>query len=341
MKWLYIYELPLGIYYGQQCLNFPERTVCFGNEMPSQIDLTYMNVSLNDVVSTACQEGAQWFLPRIQQPTQLASNNYNPYSTNSSDVAFVIMDTWVDSKHKLFGRRVQNWQAFQPHDPSKFPSHGTHCAGLIGSSLYGTARQSKIYSVQVLNDEGQGDYAALIEAVHYVYTKISQYPGKKFIVSMSISGPKSLAFNRAIETLTHFAPVFVAAGNEAQDACKASPSSAKGPMVVAASSPYNRLAVFSNNGPCVTLIAPGESILSLCPNNALCYQSGTSMATPLAAGLAAHYWVQFPHLTPNQLQSRIVKDSAWNIIKDVPPNTPNRFLYKPSQKCFTEIKFQE
>ncbi len=335
MKWQYIYELPLGIYYGQNCLNFPERTVCFGNEMPAPLDLIYMNVSQNQMfqLATECQLNAKWYLPRIQQPSDTAYSNYNPYPKNSSEVSFVVLDTWMDVDHEEFEGRASRWRSFQPHNPKFFPRHGTHCGGLIGSKSYGTARQSKIYSVQVLKDDGQGDYATLIQSLDYVYKQVCPDKSRKYIVSMSIGGPKSDAFNHAVEAVANCVPVFVAAGNDAQDACNSSPSSVASAMTVASSNILNKFSLFSNSGSCVNIIAPGENILSLCPQNLTCYMSGTSMATPLSAGLAAHFWLKNPNLSPNQLFSKMIKESAWNVIQNVPQKTPNRFLSLKQDKC--------
>lgn len=333
LKWAYIYELPLNAMYGQDCLEFPERMVCFGNEMPSPYDLSYINVSLNDYVSTSCQKKAPWHLARIQQPKLLNYFNYNPYSTSTSSVTFVVLDTWLDTSHPDFEGRAKRWKAFQNHDSSQYPEHATHCAGLIGGKTYGAARQSKMYSVQVLDDDGKGDFATLITAIQYVMSKIRDEPRTKFIVSMSLGGPHSPAVNRAVAALAKISPVLVAAGNEAQDACSTSPASELSAITVAASGPLNRFAGFSNRGKCVDMIAPGESILSTCPNNLLCWLSGTSMATPLAAGLLAHYWVQNPSLDPKEISTLFLRSSTNNVIQNVPPGTVNRFLFKSTSQC--------
>jgi subtilisin family serine protease len=339
LKWLYIYELPLGVQYGQNCLDFPERTVCFGNEMPSAFDLSFMNVSYNDRFTTECQQQAPWHLARIQNPSSLNYFNFNPYFRSSSNVSFIVMDTWMDIDHEEFEGRAQRLKGFVPHSDSQFPTHATHCAGLIGSKTYGTARDSKIYSVRVLDDEGSGDYSTLIQAIHYVYQQVSQNSTRKFIVSMSLGGPKSDAVNRAIDSLALITPVFVAAGNEGQDACSTTPASAQNVITVAASDPYNNFASFSNRGSCVKLIAPGDSILSLCPRNSKCWMSGTSMATPLAAGLAAQFWLDEPHLKPKELQQRMINQSAKNLIKNTPWRTPNAFLFKKNGLCYSQSLF--
>jgi subtilisin family serine protease len=337
LKWLYIYEVPLGMFYGHRCLEFPERLVCFGNTMPSAFDLTYINVSMNSIVNSQCQQQSPWHLSRIQQPGSFNYFNYNPYPANTSKIEFVVLDTWMDVNHPELEKRVDRWKSFVSHDPGQYPAHATHCAGLIGSKSFGTARQSKIHSVQVLDDTGSGDYATMIEAINYVYLRLKNSPTKKFIVSMSIGGPRSEALNRALEVLLRLSPVVVAAGNSAEDACNVSPASSLA-FTVAASGPFNKFATFSNFGKCVDAIAPGESILSLCPNEKTCWMGGTSMATPLTAGLLAHYWLEKPQFNAQQLLSYFSHSLARNIVSGVPPasNTPNRFLQKITAPCFYE-----
>lgn len=338
MKWQYIFELPLGLYYGDDCLRFPERVVCFGNEMPPAYDLSYMNVTLNQpihaisFIEDSCQRPAQWHLARIQQPTNFNYFNFRPYA-DSSRVEFIVMDTWMDVDHPEIKGRADRWKSFVDHDPQAFPEHATHCAGLIGGKTYGTARQSRIHSVHILDDDGQGDYGSMIEALHYVFTIAKRDEGKrKYIVSMSLGGPQSDAVNRAVEVVHSIAPVVVAAGNSNRDACGESPASAK-VLTVAASGPLNRFSDFSNFGSCVSLISPGESILSACPNNKTCWMSGTSMATPLAAGVLGHYWLDKPELTVSQLAVHFLHSISQGPVQGVPKNTPNKFVFKQAPYC--------
>lgn len=348
MKWQYIYELPFGLFYGDDCTVFPERVVCFGNDMPAPYDLTFMNISFNQPIRSTvpttdyvqCQKSAQWHLARLQQPANLNYIDFQEYR-NSSAVEFVVMDTWMDVDHPELEGRADRWKAFVNHDPSQFPAHATHCAGLIGSKTYGTARQSRIHSVQVLNDDGFGDFALLIQAIEYTLKRISTDKNRKYIVSMSLGGPQSDTVDRAIAALVKAAPVVVAAGNSHEDACLTSPSSSREAIVVAASGPLNSFASFSNYGRCVDVIAPGDSILSLCPNKNLCWMSGTSMATPLTAGILGHYWLDNRLLSPRALLSVFGRAMARGVIQNVPPNTQNFFLYKYAPMCFLQQEYEK
>ena len=84
-------------------------------------------------------------------------------------------------------------------------------------------------------------------------------------------------------------PVFVAAGNEGKDAAKTSPASEPTAITIAASDSDNKLSSFTNYGKKVDLIAPGAKIkcASIVGDSLFDYLSGTSMSTPLAAGVGS------------------------------------------------------
>jgi subtilisin family serine protease len=132
----------------------------------------------------------------------------------------------------------------------------------------------------------------------------------------------------------------VAAGNSSGDACQASPSNLGGAnsstLSVAASDPTSDAqASFSNFGLCVDLYAPGVNITSdgtnngsstLC-QNLKCTLSGTSMATPHAAGTAALYLSEHTAAMPSQVKSAITSDATVNAITSATPGTPNKLDY--------------
>ena len=109
---------------------------------------------------------------------------------------------------------------------------------------------------------------------------------------MSLGGGKSaaldLAVNNAVKKGLNFA---VAAGNDNRDACSYSPAGATEAITVGASTVGDERAYFSNTGKCVDIFAPGLNILSTwnTGNTSINKISGTSMASPHIAGLAAYY----------------------------------------------------
>ena len=94
----------------------------------------------------------------------------------------------------------------------------------------------------------------------------------------------------------------VAAGNSNNDACGGSPASAEDAFVVGASYIDDSRAYFSSWGSCVDTFAPGQEIYSTIPNNDYAYLSGTSMATPLVAGLASYLATEMNTSNPDEIK---------------------------------------
>ena len=106
---------------------------------------------------------------------------------------------------------------------------------------------------------------------------------------MSVGGPADFFLNYAVSRTRQMGVLsVVAAGNEDQDACNTSPASSSDALTVGATDIDDSRAYFSNWGTCVDIFAPGVNIMSTMPDQYLQYLSGTSMATPLVAGLAAY-----------------------------------------------------
>jgi subtilisin family serine protease len=117
----------------------------------------------------------------------------------------------------------------------------------------------------------------------------------------------------------------VAAGNDRKNACSYSPASEASAITVAASTDKDRLASFTNYGKCVDIVAPGENILSTYPSNGYTYMSGTSMASPIVAGV----WSTHP-----EWESEDLLKAAKNglIVGRLPNATPNKFVFNDPTK---------
>ena len=120
----------------------------------------------------------------------------------------------------------------------------------------------------------------------------------------------------------------MAAGNEAQNACDVSPAREPSAFTVGASTQSDSRAWFSNFGSCVDLFAPGESIVGagLGSSTARQTMSGTSMASPHAAGAAAIAFTAWPTSRPAQIIELLISDSTRDVLSSIGAESPNRLL---------------
>ncbi|KAG5462373.1 MAG: peptidase S8/S53 domain-containing protein, partial [Olpidium bornovanus] len=136
---------------------------------------------------------------------------------------------------------------------------------------------------------------------------------------ISIGGPRVVSVNRAIETAIaagiHFT---VAAGNNGMDACGFSPASANGVVSVGAVGAYDDVKPWSNYGPCLSLFAPGENILSA-------DYLGTSDLVTLRMALALSKFWYAPHTLKDLLYNHTTAGRIQAILPE--SQTPNRILY--------------
>jgi len=151
------------------------------------------------------------------------------------------------------------------------------------------------------------------------------------VANMSLGGGKSDALDAATTNLWD-AGVFVAvaAGNDDADACEASPAGASGAFTVAASDNTDAKSSFSNSGPCVEAYAPGSGIKSDYLLGLTATLSGTSMASPHVAGVAALYKATFGDASSATVADWIIGNATTDVITGNPDGTPNKLLYKSS-----------
>jgi subtilisin family serine protease len=150
------------------------------------------------------------------------------------------------------------------------------------------------------------------------------------VANMSLGGGASSALDTAVNNLSNSGvPIAVAAGNSNTNACNSSPARAANAITVGATTTTDARASFSNFGTCLDLFAPGSGVLSswFSSDTATATLSGTSMASPHVAGVAALYKQANPSASATTTRNAIVNGATANVVTNAGTGSPNRLLY--------------
>ena len=206
-------------------------------------------------------------------------------------------------------------------DPMDDNGHGTHCAGIIGAEgennlgIAGVNWDVRIMPLKFMNSGGFGTTKDAIEAINYVIDRKKAGVNVRIISASWGSTQKSRALEDVIRKAYENDILFVAAAGNAttdNDRRPHFPSSYDVPNVisVAALDRNDQLAKFSNYGvKSVAVAAPGVEILSTWLGNQYEEKSGTSMATPVIAGVAALILAENPRMSVDDLRKKIMDSS--------------------------------
>jgi subtilisin family serine protease len=267
-----------------------------------------------------------WNLDRIDQRSLPLNGVYNPAGTPGTGVRAYVIDTGIYTAHTQFGGRASNVYDATGGNGVDCNGHGTHVAGIIGATAYGVANQVRLHGVRVLNCTGSGTTSGVIAGVDWV--RVNRV--NPAVANMSVGGGFSSALNTAVNNLASSGVfVSVGAGGDNGDACSVSPASAALAMTVAASTSTDARASYTNYGSCVDIYAPGSSIISTWHTSTTATNtlSGTSMAAPHAAGVAARYKATYGDAATATVDAWIKNRATLNVISGNPTGTPNRLLY--------------
>lgn len=274
----------------------------------------------------ATQSGAAWGLDRIDQRDLPLTGSYS-YDTTASAVHAYIVDTGIRASHVDFGGRVSGGAGFinDGWGTGDCAGHGTHVAGTVGGATWGVAKGVRLHPVRVLGCDGSGSWSAIIAGLDWVAANHV----KPAVANLSIGGGASQSVDDAVGRLSAAGvTVLAAAGNDNNDACYFSPARAPGAITVGSTTASDARSSFSNYGSCVNLFAPGSNVRSTWStgDTATNTISGTSMATPHVAGVAALYLASHPAATPAQVRSALLDSATVNRVSDA-RGSANRLLY--------------
>jgi subtilisin family serine protease len=267
-----------------------------------------------------------WGLDRIDQRNRPLNNSYT-YPNTGSGVRVYIIDTGIRFAHTTFGgRATSGFDAIDGGSADDCNGHGTHVAGTVGGSQYGVAKGVALVAVRVLNCSGSGTVAQVVAGINWV-TSNAVRPAA---ANMSLGGGASTAIDSAVNNSINSGVTYaIAAGNSNANACNSSPARVAAAITVGATQSNDARASFSNFGTCVDIFAPGVSITSSwsTSNTATNTISGTSMATPHVAGVAAQILSAHPTFTPAQVRTQMVNAATPNVVTSPGTGSPNRLLF--------------
>src|SRR5688572_14117746 len=273
----------------------------------------------------ATQTNPPWGLDRIDQRNRPLSASYT-YNWTGSGVRVYVIDTGIRTTHAQFGTRASNvFDAFGGSG-ADCNGHGTHVSGTVGGSTYGVAKSALLRGVRVLNCSGSGSTSGVIAGVDWVRNNRIN----PAVANMSLGGGASTALDSAVNNLSNSGvAIVVAAGNSNTNACNSSPARAVNAITVGSTTSTDARSSFSNFGTCLDLFAPGSSILSAwyTSNTATATLSGTSMASPHVAGVAALYKQANPSASAATIRNAIVNNATANVVTNAGTGSPNRLLY--------------
>jgi len=281
-----------------------------------------------EISASDTQTGATWALDRIDQRGASLDGNYN-FTNTGSGVNVYVIDSGIRATHTEFaGRVVLAYDAVRDgQNGNDCYGHGTHVAGIIGSSSFGVAKNARLHAVRVLNCTGGGSSSNLIAAVDWITA--NRVTPAVANISITMNGISSTLDNAITKSIAAGVTYSVAAANKSDDACSYSPARTPNAITVGATDSLDQRAGYSNFGSCVDIFAPGSSVKSTwsTSDTATATLNGTSMASPHAAGVAALYLETNPTATPGEVAAEMLRAATPGIVGNPGTNSPNLLLF--------------
>jgi len=254
----------------------------FGSS-PEELDFTLPPFTLTAEVEPAdVKEIIDWGLQSLGIPDIWKD-------TQGEGVKVAVLDTGVDLEHPDLKAALVGSKDFTGDGVQDGNGHGTHCSGIVlarqdGKGVIGVAPKAQLLIGKVLSNRGSGTLKGIADGIDWALEQGAD------IISMSLGARSgSPVLEKAVRKIIDNGKiVIVAAGNDGSGRDTINyPGAYKDVICVGSINREMRRSRFSSTGANLTVVAPGEDILSCYPPKKFAKLSGTSMATPFVAGLAA------------------------------------------------------
>ncbi|GED66324.1 hypothetical protein BRE01_00260 [Brevibacillus reuszeri] len=249
----------------------------------------------------------QWNLPLIGMEKSW------DISEGSSDVLVAVVDTGVDMKHPEFaGKLVEGYNILEDNNkPQDDNGHGTHVSGVIAAKtnnkdgIAGMTWKSKLMPIKAIGADGSGSAVDIAQGIYWATDHGAD------VINLSVGNyTSSAALKEACQYAFQKNVILVAAsGNDASDQ-PSYPAAYDEVLSVAAVDHRKERADFSNFGEHLDVSAPGVDIPSTYIYSDYASLSGTSMACPHVAALAALVRSVQPHMKNSEVMDVIRKSAV-------------------------------
>lgn len=266
-------------------------------------------------------------LDRIDQPALPLDGSYTYPARAADGVDVYVIDTGIDYDHPdLRPRARPGFDAFGG-DGSDDHGNGTHMAGIVGGTEYGVAKKADLISVKVLNADGGGTIAGVLDGIDWITENASGPSVANFVIGLPTTEVLDEAIRNSIAAGVTYS---LSAGASSDDLNNSSPARVREAITVGSSDCADQVASFSNYGRGMDLYAPGVDITAAWPDGETRTRSGTSVSAAHVAGTAALYLGQRPWATPTQVARALDRAAVVGALTGVPAgSTPNKLLQLP------------